>query len=157
MSLSSGSFTAARLPRQTIHTAEPLCHSRVSAQSNKQNWPEFCPGNAWACPGLVLPMNLDIIELHVLIVLILCKKALRAPWVLRFSGLCPPCHCVLCFYSHSFSYLVANSCNVTMYQVCHGLLHVPFCFVFIGCTELTSHWNLLATTYSKQLDFGTCC
>ena len=24
--------------------------------SNKHNWPEFYPGNAWACPGLELPM-----------------------------------------------------------------------------------------------------
>ena len=36
--------------------AEPLCHSRISMRSNKQNWPEFYLGNARVCPGLELPM-----------------------------------------------------------------------------------------------------
>ena len=40
----------------TVGRLCPIIPQNNIVVSNKHNWPEFYPGNAWACPGLEPPM-----------------------------------------------------------------------------------------------------
>ena len=75
------------------HTVKPLCHSWISTQSNKHNWPEFYPGNAWTCPCLEPPMYTSLSA--TLQLLYNCEKGTKLQYFVVYMISITPTHIIM--------------------------------------------------------------